>query len=114
LRQLLQRDGRKGLMTNAMALAGRTGTLDDVFLSGPGSGTMLAKTGTLNGVKALSGMFPLADDRSSVFSLIMNGPGSSTLNFYRPIWNNLMIALAAGDERIEPSKLLPLTQDAAP
>jgi len=114
LRQLLQRDGRDGLMTNAMALAGRTGTLGDVFLSGPGSGSMLAKTGTLTGVKSLSGMFPLSDERSSVFSLIMNGPGSSTLNFYRPIWNNLAIALAEGDERIQTNKLLPLTQDAAP
>ncbi|MFM8775456.1 MAG: D-alanyl-D-alanine carboxypeptidase, partial [Actinomycetota bacterium] len=113
LRQLLQRDGRDGLMTNAMALAGRTGTLGDVFLSGPGSGSMLAKTGTLTGVKSLSGMFPLSDERSSVFYLIMNGPGSSSLNFYRPIWNNLAIALAEGDERIQTNKLLPLTQDAA-
>ncbi|MFM9122465.1 MAG: D-alanyl-D-alanine carboxypeptidase, partial [Actinomycetota bacterium] len=50
-----------------------------------GTDSRLAKTGTLTGVKSLSGMFPLSDGRSSVFSLIMNGPGSSTLNFYRPI-----------------------------
>lgn len=112
--QLLQRDGRAGLVTNSMAIAGKTGTLRDTFLTGPGTGEMLAKTGTLNGVKSLSGMFPLNDDRSSVFSLIMNGPGSSTLNFYRPIWNNLATALAFGNDRIDIRKVQPLSQSAAP
>jgi len=112
--QLLQRDGRDGLVTSAMAVAGLTGTLRDIFMSGAGFGTMLAKTGTLNGVKSLSGMFPLRDDRSSVFSLIINGAGVSTLNFYRPIWNNLATALELGDDRIDINKLLPLTQAVAP
>ena len=112
--RLLQRDGRDGLVTSAMAVAGVTGTLRDIFLSGAGFGTMLAKTGTLNGVKSLSGMFPLQGDRSSVFSLIMNGAGVSTLNFYRPIWNNLATALELGDDRIDINKLLPLTQALAP
>ena len=112
--QMLQRDGRNGLVTTAMAVAGKTGTLRDTFMSGPGSGTMLAKTGTLNGVKSLSGMFPLNEERSSVFSLIMNGSGVSTLNFYRSIWNDLATALSFGDERTDVNKLLPLTQAVAP
>jgi D-alanyl-D-alanine carboxypeptidase/D-alanyl-D-alanine-endopeptidase (penicillin-binding protein 4) len=114
LAQLLERDGQDGLVTTSLATAGKTGTLRDVFLSGPGSGTMRAKTGTLNGVKSLSGMFPLDDGRSTVFALIMNGSGTSTVNFYRPIWNNLVTALSFGNEKLDVAKLLPLTQSDAP
>jgi D-alanyl-D-alanine carboxypeptidase/D-alanyl-D-alanine-endopeptidase (penicillin-binding protein 4) len=114
LTKLLERDGRDGLVTTALATAGKTGTLRDVFLSGPGSGTMRAKTGTLNGVKSLSGMFPLDDGRSSVFALILNGSGVSTINFYRPIWNDLATALSFGNEKLEISKLLPITSGDAP
>ena len=112
--QLLERDGQDGLVTTALATAGKTGTLRDVFLSGPGSGTMRAKTGTLNGVKSLSGMFPLDDGRSTVFALIMNGSGVSTINYYRPIWNDLVTALSLGNEKLEVAKLLPLTSSDAP
>ena len=114
LAQLLERDGQNGLVTTALATAGKTGTLRDVFLSGPGSGTMRAKTGTLNGVKSLSGMFPLDDGRSTVFALIMNGSGASTVNFYRPIWNNLVTALSFGNKKLEVEMLLPLTSSDAP
>ena len=114
LTQLLERDGQDGLVTTALATAGKTGTLRDVFLSGPGSGTMRAKTGTLNGVKSLSGMFPLDDGRSTVFALIMNGSGVSTINYYRPIWNDLVTALSFGNEKLEVAKLLPLTSSDAP
>jgi D-alanyl-D-alanine carboxypeptidase/D-alanyl-D-alanine-endopeptidase (penicillin-binding protein 4) len=114
LTELLQRDGREGLVTTGMALAGKTGTLRDVFLTGPGSGTMRAKTGTLNGVKSLSGVMPLDEGRASYFSLVMNGSGVSTVNFYRPIWNNLASALAFGDARIDINKLLPLKPNSQP
>jgi len=114
LAQLLERDGQDGLVTTALATAGKTGTLRDVFLSGPGSGTMRAKTGTLNGVKSLSGMFPLDDGRSTVFALIMNGSGTSTVNFYRPIWNDLVTALSFGNKKLDVAKLLPLTPSDAP
>ncbi|MGA1610953.1 MAG: D-alanyl-D-alanine carboxypeptidase/D-alanyl-D-alanine-endopeptidase [Ilumatobacteraceae bacterium] len=114
LAQLLERDGQDGLVTTALATAGKTGTLRDVFLSGPGSGTMRAKTGTLNGVKSLSGMFPLDDGRSTVFALIMNGSGTSTVNFYRPIWNDLVTALSFGNQKLDVAKLLPLTPSDAP
>jgi D-alanyl-D-alanine carboxypeptidase/D-alanyl-D-alanine-endopeptidase (penicillin-binding protein 4) len=114
LTELLQRDGKEGLVTTGMALAGKTGTLRDVFLTGPGSGTMRAKTGTLNGVKSLSGVMPLDDGRASYFSLIMNGSGVSTVNFYRPIWNNLASALAFGDARIDVNKLLPVMPSSQP
>ena len=114
LSQLLERDGQNGLVTSALATAGKTGTLRDVFLSGPGSGTMRAKTGTLNGVKSLSGMFPLDDGRSTVFALVMNGSGVSTVNYYRPIWNNLATALSFGNERLDVTKLLPLKASEAP
>ncbi len=112
--QLLQRDGQDGLVTSALAIAGKTGTLRDVFLTGPGAGTMRAKTGTLSGVKSLSGMFPLDDGRSSVFALIMNGSGSSTSEFFRPIWNDLAVALASGNVQLDVNDLLPLETTVTP
>ena len=108
LTKLLERDSQNGLVTTALATAGKSGTLRDIFLSGPGSGKMRAKTGTLNGVKSLSGMYPLEGDRSSVFALIMNGTGVSTLSYYRPIWNNLATALELGNQKLDVNKLLPL------
>ena len=59
-------------------------------------------------------MFPLDDGRSTVFALIMNGSGASTVNFYRPIWNDLVTALSFGNEQLDVSKLLPLTFSDAP
>ena len=112
--QLLERDGQDGLVTTALATAGKSGTLRDVFLTGPGAGTMRAKTGTLSGVKSLSGMFPLDDGRSSVFALIMNGSGVSTSEFFRPIWNNLVIALESGNARLDVNVLLPIETAVAP
>ena len=114
LTAVLEYTGQNSDLVLGMAIAGRTGTLRDVFLSGPGFGVMRAKTGTLNGVKALSGLFPFGDTRASVFTLILNGPGTSTANFYRPIWNGLVTALAKGAETIDISLVEPLTAQSAP
>jgi hypothetical protein len=59
-------------------------------------------------------MFTLDDGRSTVFALVMNGSGVSTVNYYRPIWNNLATALSFGNERLDVTKLLPLKASEAP
>lgn len=50
--------------------AGLTGTLDDRFTSTPGAGLIRAKTGSLTGVTALSGIVLTADGRPLVFSVL--------------------------------------------
>lgn len=114
LTAVLEQAGAESDLILGMAIAGSTGTLRDVFLSGPGYGVMRAKTGTLSGVKALSGFLPLGDTHANVFTLILNGPGTSTVNFYRPIWNGLVTALGTGAQTIDVSLVEPLTQHSAP
>lgn len=68
----------------------------------------MAKTGTLTGVKTLSGVYPFSKDRSSVFSLLLNGTGVSTSEIYNPIWNSLVGALSLGADTIDIAQVTPL------
>ncbi len=56
-----------------LAEAGLTGTLDDRFSSTPGAGVVRAKTGSLTGVTALSGIVLTAEGRPLVFSVLADG-----------------------------------------
>lgn len=56
-----------------LAEAGLTGTLDDRFISTPGAGVVRAKTGSLTGVTALSGVVITAQGRPLVFSVLADG-----------------------------------------
>jgi len=114
LTSLIERFGQESDLVNAMALAGTTGTLRDVFLSGPAFGVMRGKTGTLNGVKALSGLFPFSQGHATSFTLLLNGPGTSTIDYYRPLWTSLVNAIAIGQNTIDISAVEPLTQQSAP
>ena len=114
LTSLIERFGQESDLVNAMALAGTTGTLRDVFLSGPAFGVMRGKTGTLNGVKALTGLFPFSSDHATTFTLLLNGPGTSTIDYYRPLWTSVVNAVANGQNSIDISLVEPLTQQSAP
>jgi D-alanyl-D-alanine carboxypeptidase/D-alanyl-D-alanine-endopeptidase (penicillin-binding protein 4) len=56
-----------------LAEAGLTGTLDDRYTSSPGAGVVRAKTGSLTGVTALSGIVFTAEGRPLVFSVLADG-----------------------------------------
>lgn len=56
-----------------LAEAGLTGTLDDRYTSAPGAGVVRAKTGSLTGVTALSGVVFTAEGRPLVFSVLADG-----------------------------------------
>ena len=108
LTALLQRAGANSDLVKGMSLAGSVGTLRENFTTGPAFNVLRGKTGTLTGVKALSGVFPFRNDRATVFTLLLNGPGSSTTEIYIPIWNSLVSSLAFGGDSIDLEKVAPL------
>jgi D-alanyl-D-alanine carboxypeptidase/D-alanyl-D-alanine-endopeptidase (penicillin-binding protein 4) len=98
----LAREGPTSVLAAGLPVAGRTGTLDDRLTAPITLGRILAKTGTLDGVAALSG-FVLAPagatapapglDRPLVFSLVMNGLSGDTVGV--TLGDALATALAA-------------------
>ncbi|MGA1419299.1 MAG: D-alanyl-D-alanine carboxypeptidase, partial [Ilumatobacteraceae bacterium] len=98
--------GFDGPIGQGLAVAGTTGTLKDVLTSGPASGRVRAKTGTLRNVKSLSGFFPTRDGAIS-FALILNDTGVANQSAYRPLWNGLVQSLATYRESPQETQLLP-------
>jgi D-alanyl-D-alanine carboxypeptidase/D-alanyl-D-alanine-endopeptidase (penicillin-binding protein 4) len=76
-------------MPGLMAIAGETGTIRDTFDGTAVEGKLRAKTGTLNGVKALVGYLPISNTAPVTFSLLMNKAGIDNQGSYRPIWYSL-------------------------
>ena len=76
-------------MPGLMAIAGETGTIRDTFDGTPVAGKLRAKTGTLNGVKALVGYLPVTNADPVIFSVLMNKSGIDNQSSYRPIWYSL-------------------------
>ena len=108
LTSLLQRAGANSDLVKGMSIAGSIGTLRENFITGPALNVLRGKTGTLTGVKALSGVFPFGDDHATVFTLLLNGTGTSTTEIYIPIWNSLISSLATGGDSIDLEKVAPL------
>lgn len=63
---------------DALPIAGRTGTLRHRLRGTVAAGRLRAKTGTLNGVSALSGIVTAYGGRRLAFSVIHNGPASAS------------------------------------
>lgn len=103
---LLRIHGPASPIGQALALAGTTGTLQNVLTTGPANGRLRAKTGTLRNVKSLSGFFPVGDG-AITFALVLSSPGVSNQSAYRPVWDDLIASFAT--YRTEPSaeQLLP-------
>lgn len=99
---VLNRFGVDSALGKGLAVAGRTGTLREIFTNEPMQGRLLAKTGTLNNppfdrdppaVKGLAGYLPLPGGGAVEFALILNGPTISDQREYRPIWERLTAVL---------------------
>jgi D-alanyl-D-alanine carboxypeptidase/D-alanyl-D-alanine-endopeptidase (penicillin-binding protein 4) len=82
--------------------AGRDGTLADAFLKSPAEGRMMAKTGTLTDVKALTGTMPAGDGTPIEFALVLNGPGADGAPAYEPVWNALVELIDSYPVVVEP------------
>ncbi|HEY0025791.1 MAG TPA: D-alanyl-D-alanine carboxypeptidase/D-alanyl-D-alanine-endopeptidase [Longimicrobium sp.] len=72
---LLERESRSPhaqIFTASLPVAGRDGTLSSRMRGTPAEGNLRAKTGTLSGVRALSGYVTTAAGEPMVFSILMN------------------------------------------
>jgi len=76
LREMYTHD-ESGLFYHSLSVAGVNGTLRNRFRDPPVQGRVYAKTGTLQGVKALSGYLENADHGTIAFSIVVNPPGQS-------------------------------------
>ncbi len=75
-----------------LPVAGRSGTLTGRFRGTAADGRVVAKTGTIIGGSALTGVITTASGRTAVFSVIVNGPGAPAAS--RAL-DDLIVALAA-------------------
>ncbi|MCP3910403.1 MAG: D-alanyl-D-alanine carboxypeptidase/D-alanyl-D-alanine-endopeptidase [Actinomycetia bacterium] len=69
---LLDRSGRNGDLSNALAVAGETGTLRNRFAESPAKGQLIAKTGRLNDVTALAGFVDTTPGQVVTFAYVAN------------------------------------------
>jgi D-alanyl-D-alanine carboxypeptidase/D-alanyl-D-alanine-endopeptidase (penicillin-binding protein 4) len=69
---ILQRAGDRGPLAQALPVAARDGTLAKRFLTSPAAGRLRAKTGSLEGVIALSGWVDAEKGARLVFSMLIN------------------------------------------
>jgi len=106
LTSILESFGLDSPLAQGLALAGTTGTLRDIFTTGPAAGRVRAKTGTLRNVKTLSGFFPTKDG-AITFALLLNETAIANQSAYRPLWNGLMGNLATYRENPQEEELLP-------
>ncbi|PSQ92234.1 MAG: D-alanyl-D-alanine carboxypeptidase/D-alanyl-D-alanine-endopeptidase [Bacteroidetes bacterium SW_4_67_19] len=82
--------------TSALAVGGRTGTLEYRFKGGPAEANVRAKTGTLSGVSALSGYVTTAGGQPLVF-VIMTNHYSADTDEARDAIDRIVQAMAAGE-----------------
>lgn len=94
-------------MPGFMAVAGNSGTLINQFENSDVDGRLVAKTGTLTGVKSLVGYLPLDEEDDVRFSFLMNSSGIDNPNSFRPIWNSFADALSRARSSPRPEELLP-------
>ncbi len=77
-----------------LPVAGESGTLTDVGVGTPAEGVLRAKTGTLTGVKALSGYLPSGDGPVFELAVLLEGDGVDDPAVHLPVWRELFEVLA--------------------
>ena len=115
LQQLLVRAGEGGDLDRALPVAGGVGTLHRRFVNTPAAGRVRAKTGSLEGVVALSGWASTGGDggsQSNAFSLLANGLPTTSAG--TALQDRVATAVASYPEAPSPADLAPLPAQAAP
>lgn len=81
----------------SLPVAGYSGTLRNRFRNTPAQGRVRAKTGTLNGVRALSGYVEHPQRGTLLFSIMVNQPGQSGATMIRAIDQVVLYLMAVDD-----------------
>ncbi len=87
---LLDRFDERSVLYQSLPVAGRTGTMASYFVGDPMEGRLVAKTGSLTGVKALAGYVPVDGAGLISFVVLLEGPGVSDDATFRPIWEGYL------------------------
>lgn len=102
---ILRRSGEQGPLGEGLSVAGSVGTLLRRFTTTPAAGKVRAKTGSLEGVAALSGWATAKDGRSLQFALLTNDiPYEAAGNAFQ---NQFVTALAAYPKAPPPEEISP-------
>jgi len=97
-------DRDRVVYVEALPVAGRSGTLSDVFVGSSVEGRLFGKTGTLGNppfdrdppaVKALAGIVEAPSGERLTFALVLNAPTVNDQREYRPLWDRLAEVLGA-------------------
>ena len=108
LEEVLRRDGPDGPLAQGLAIAdGEVGTLEDRYTSSPAAGRVRAKTGTLNGVTALSGWVETTKGTDLSFSIIMNLGSRDVTGSDLMAQQRITEALLAYPDSVDPELLAP-------
>ena len=106
---VLDRFDDGSVMFQSLPVAGRSGTMAQYFVGDPMEGRLVAKTGSLTGVKALAGYLPVDGGGLVSFVVLLEGPGVSDDATFRPIWEGyLSDALVTYPSGPTADRLLPL------
>lgn len=106
---VLDRFDARSVLYQSLPVAGRDGTMAQYFVGDPMEGRLVAKTGSLTGVKALAGYVPIDGEGLVSFVVLLEGPGVSDDATFRPIWEGyLSDALATYPSGPTADRLLPL------
>ncbi|MDQ3739146.1 MAG: D-alanyl-D-alanine carboxypeptidase [Actinomycetota bacterium] len=101
---VLVRSGHADDLESGLPLAGESGALSDVFVGTPVEGRLAAKTGTLANApfdadppaaKGLAGYLSVRGGGRIEFTLLLNGPTVNDEANYRPVWDDMVAALAS-------------------
>ena len=108
LMSLITRPDTGPSLVEHSAVAGKTGTLWNVFKGTPIVGRLHAKTGTLNSVTALAGRADPTQGGSLMFSFVANRPGGTIPNREIEAWRNKLAEILVGYPRgVDIEALLP-------
>lgn len=89
-------------LVRLLPVAGRDGTLADQFVGSPAEGVLRAKTGTLTGVKALTGTMTDAAGDEVAFSMILNGADAEADSVYPRLWDRLAATIGGYRAELDP------------
>ena len=87
---VLDRFDETSIFAQSLPVAGRTGTMATYFVGDPMEGRLIAKTGSLTGVKALAGYLPVDGGGLVSFAVMLVGDGVSDDAGFRPIWEGYL------------------------